>query len=229
MFALTGIVGIPIQYVLQFEGLARTTVLHASLMVGALPVLLAAAAAVFTGDRLSQKGWLALTASALGTAAIATTGHARSGVHAATVTGDALVVISLVACVAWVLMTKRLMEVHPAAGAAFITAYSTLIGTWALMVFVLVTKGPPPATMSGRTWLAVGGLGLVSTLLATLLWNWGLSRVSASIAGVFVNLEPLVGAFLGVMLFHDQVTLLGVGAGACVIGASVAVTRAPAK
>jgi drug/metabolite transporter (DMT)-like permease len=210
MFALTGIIGIPVQFVLQFEGLARTT------------------AAVFTGERLSAKGWLALAVSGVGTALIASAGHARSGERAASVVGDALVLISLVACVAWMLMTKRLLTTHRDAGPAFVSAYSTLIGTWALMVFVLATKGPPPAHMSGRSWLAVSGLGLVSTLLATLLWNWGLTRVSASKAGVFVNLEPVVGGLLGIVLFHDQVTLLAVGAGACVIGASVAVTRAPA-
>jgi drug/metabolite transporter (DMT)-like permease len=37
--------GIPIQFLLQFHGLARTTVSYASLMVGAMPVMLAAAAA----------------------------------------------------------------------------------------------------------------------------------------------------------------------------------------
>ena len=44
--------GIPIQFLLQFEGLAHTTVSHASLMVGAMPVLLAAAAALFAGETL---------------------------------------------------------------------------------------------------------------------------------------------------------------------------------
>lgn len=44
--------GIPVQFLLQFHGLAITTVSHASLMVGAMPVLLAAAAAVYAGERL---------------------------------------------------------------------------------------------------------------------------------------------------------------------------------
>ena len=39
---LAAFFGIPIQFLLQFHGLALTTVSHASLMVGAMPVLLAA-------------------------------------------------------------------------------------------------------------------------------------------------------------------------------------------
>ena len=35
--AIAALIGVPIQYLLQFGGLARTTVSHASLMVGVLP------------------------------------------------------------------------------------------------------------------------------------------------------------------------------------------------
>ena len=52
--------GIPIQFLIQFHGLARTTVSHASLMVGSMPVLLGVAAAIFAGERLDRIGWLAL-------------------------------------------------------------------------------------------------------------------------------------------------------------------------
>ena len=54
--------GIPIQFLLQFHGLARTTVSHASLMVGAMPVLLAAAAVLFAVERLDWLGWVGLSA-----------------------------------------------------------------------------------------------------------------------------------------------------------------------
>src|SRR5215469_16087365 len=62
--------GVPIQFLLQFHGLARTTVSHASLMVGCMPVMLAAAAAMFAGERLDWVGWIALIASSVGAALI---------------------------------------------------------------------------------------------------------------------------------------------------------------
>src|ERR1700685_3812931 len=63
---LAAFFGIPIQFLLQFHGLALTTVSHASLMVGAMPVLLAVAGALFGGERLDSIGWLALCASTAG-------------------------------------------------------------------------------------------------------------------------------------------------------------------
>src|SRR5438445_9695547 len=49
---------LPIQFLVQFAGLARTTVSHASLMVGMLPVLLAAGSALFAHEQGSEDGLL---------------------------------------------------------------------------------------------------------------------------------------------------------------------------
>jgi len=65
------LLGVPVQYLVQFNGLSLTTVSHASLMVGTLPKLLAIAAAWFSGERLRVGGWLALAASTVGAALIA--------------------------------------------------------------------------------------------------------------------------------------------------------------
>jgi drug/metabolite transporter (DMT)-like permease len=69
--------GVPIQFLLQFHGLVRTTVSHASLMVGAMPVMLAVAAAMFAGEKLDWLGWVALCGSTVG-AALVTLGGSRT-------------------------------------------------------------------------------------------------------------------------------------------------------
>jgi drug/metabolite transporter (DMT)-like permease len=49
--------------------------------------------------------------------------------------------------------------------------------------------------------------------------------VPASQAGVFVNLEPVVGAILGVILLHDILGPYALIGGALVIAAAVYVAR----
>src|SRR3981081_417465 len=44
------VLGVPVQYLVQFKGLSLTTVSHASLMVGTLPMLLAISAGCFPGQ-----------------------------------------------------------------------------------------------------------------------------------------------------------------------------------
>jgi len=60
------VLGVPVLFLVQFKGLSLTTVSHASLMIGTLPMLLAIAAVVFSRERLHFGGWLALIASTVG-------------------------------------------------------------------------------------------------------------------------------------------------------------------
>ena len=52
--------GVPLQFLIQFYALSITTVSHAALMVGTMPVILAVGAAVFAHERMDGVGWVAL-------------------------------------------------------------------------------------------------------------------------------------------------------------------------
>jgi drug/metabolite transporter (DMT)-like permease len=215
-----GAIGVPIQFLIQFAGLARTTVSHASLMVGALPVLLAAGSALFTHEHVTLKRWIALVASTVGAALIAFGASTGEAGAQATVAGDLLVAASLIAAVAWILVTAQLMKSgHYSPVSA--SAYVMTAGTPMLAVWVLATEGPLPIKLSALTWISVAAMGLLATTITTYLWNWGLSQVPASQAGVFLNLEPVVGAVLGVMILGDVLGPFGLVGGLLVVGAAV--------
>src|SRR5690606_16376817 len=71
LFVMTGLVMVPLQIVLQFEALARTTASSASLLVGALAPMLALAAVLVAGERLWRAGWGAVVCSAVGVVVMA--------------------------------------------------------------------------------------------------------------------------------------------------------------
>ena len=62
-----------------------------------------------------------------------------------------------------------------------------------------------------------------STFLATAAWQFGAARVGAASAGVFINIEPLMGAAIGICLFGDRMTTALVLGGLLIIGGSVVV------
>jgi drug/metabolite transporter (DMT)-like permease len=86
---------------------------------------------------------------------------------------------------------------------------------------VITTSGVPSLHYSTRAWIAVAEQGFFATASTTVLWNWGLKRVPASQAGIFVNLEPLVGAILGVSLLHEDLGIMALAGGAVIIGGAV--------
>lgn len=223
---VASVLGVPVLYLVQFKGLSLTTVSHASLMVGTLPMLLAIAAVLFSGDQLHFGGWLALAGSTVGAALIALSSKTDSSVVHATIRGDLLVVLSMFAAIAWILISKRLMGRH---SPLTVTAFVYWIGTLLLAVVVVTTSGVPSLHYSTRAWVAVVEQGFFATAGATVLWNWGLKRVPASQAGIFVNLEPLVGAILGVSLLHEVLGITALAGGALIIGAAVYFSYKPER
>jgi drug/metabolite transporter (DMT)-like permease len=217
---VAALVGVPVQLLIQFAGLARTTVSHASLMIGALPVLLAAGSAMFAHERVTRERWLALFASMLGAGLIAFgASSGEAGAHAS-LSGDLLVAVSQFAGVGWILITQVLMRTgrySPVNASAYVITAGTLM----VVIWVVATEGLPPVHLTARTWACVVALGLLATTATTYLWNWGLSHVPASKAGVFLNLEPIVGTLLGVILLHDVLGSYSILGGLLVIGAAV--------
>lgn len=219
---IAALVGVPGQFLLQFAGLARTTVSHASLMVGTLPVVLAVGASIFAHERLDRIGWAALAVSSIGAALIAL-GHSSSAAHgdAPSLLGDLTVVTSLMISLVWILMNQRLLRDH---SPLIVTAYGLMTGTGMLAVWVFAMDGPPPIHISVQAWLALAASGLLCTASTTLLWNWGLTRVPASRAGVFLNLEPMIGSVLGVTVLGEQLGAAAWLGAAMILGAAITLT-----
>lgn len=210
---LAAFFGIPIQFLLQFHGLALTTVSHASLMIGAMPVFLAVTAVLFAGEKLDWISWLALFGSTVGAAMVVLGGsHATTGRETPSLVGDLLVIVSLIAALAWILLSKKLMRTH---SPLVVTAYTIYLGTvmmviwmagsWLLALLMHRSVEPMPfARLSITAWLALAISGLLCTATTTLLWNWGIHHVPASRAGVFLNIEPALGSVLGVELLGEK-------------------------
>ncbi len=222
---LAAFLGVPLQFLIQFAGLARTTVSHASLMVGTLPVVLAAGACIFAQERMDGIGWLTLTISTIGAALIAFGGsHHGSRGDTPSLIGDLMVVASMIIALAWILLNQRLLRDH---SSMVVTAYGLASGTIMLAVWVFAVNGPPPIHISITAWLALAASGLLCTASTTFLWNWGLTRVPASRAGVFLNLEPMIGSLLGIVFLGEHLGTIAWFGGAMIVGAAITLTSRP--
>ena len=192
----------PIMFLLQFEGLDRTTASSAALLVGTAPPMMAIGGFLVDNERPGRWIWIAIGLSAIGVGLlVGGPGEGR------TLLGDGLVFISMIAAVVWTLLVRRIARrvgVVPATTILF---------------------GPPPVYLSLGVWASVVALGVICTAFTFWLWNWGLQRAEAAQAGVFGNLEPLVGATLGVTLLGEQLGPLALIGGMLVVGAALLVSR----
>jgi drug/metabolite transporter (DMT)-like permease len=203
----------------QNVGIGRTSVTHAALLIGAVPVLVAIIAAVWYRAVARPVAWFGFAVS-LGGVGLVTTGGGGGG---ATMAGDGLVLVSLLlSATVTVAQGRLLVGRDPVA----VTAVQFLGAALASLPIAVVAEGVPAAPAGAGVVLAVVALALAGTLAPFTLFAFGQSRVSAEVAGAFLNLEPLVGAIAGIVAFGDPVGLVQVAGGLAIL-AGIALSSLP--
>lgn len=201
-------------FIVQFEGLAGVTVTLAALLVGAMPALVAVAAWAM-GERVSRASWMGVAGATLGAALIA----GKPG-GAGTPVGIALSLASLVVFLGWLILAKR----APATRSPLaVPAVTLVVALLAILPVALVLHGPPSLVIGPVAWSGIIGQGLLSTFFATAAWQYGAARVDSASAGVFINIEPLFGALVGVTLFGDPAGLALIAGGVLIVIGSIVV------
>jgi O-acetylserine/cysteine efflux transporter len=195
---LGGAAGYGGSVIVQNAGIARTSVTHAALLIGVVPVLVAVIAAVWNRSVARPLAWLGFAVS-LGGVGLVTAGGGGGG---ATVLGDGLVLISLLVSATFTVAQARLL---PGRDPVAVTAVQFLGAALGALVFAVVTEGAPAVPGGSGPVLAVAALALAGTLGPFTLFAFGQSRVPAEVAGAFLNIEPLVGAIAGIAFFGDPV------------------------
>ena len=193
-----GALGLGGSVLVQNAGIGMTSVTHASLLIGCGPVLVAVIAALWHRAVARPVAWAGFALSLGGVAVVA--GGQGGGASGA---GDLIVMVSaMLAATLTVAQGRLLKDQVPAA----ITAVQFLGAAIGALPVALITEGLPHAPAGGPGMLAVLavlGLAAVGTLAPFTLFAYGQHKVSTEVAGAFLNLEPLVGALVGVLAFSD--------------------------
>jgi drug/metabolite transporter (DMT)-like permease len=195
----------------QNAGIARTSVTHAALLIGAVPVMVAIIAAIWYRAVAAPVAWFGFAVS-LGGVGLVTVGGGGGG---ATMAGDGLVLVSLLLSATVTVAQGRLLTGRDPVA---VTAVQFLGATVGALPIAVLTEGTPAGPAGAGTVLAVVLLALGGTLAPFTLFAFGQSRVSAEVAGGFLNLEPLVGAIAGAVAFGDPIGLVQVAGGLAILG-----------
>ncbi|MGC1303917.1 MAG: DMT family transporter [Caulobacteraceae bacterium] len=209
--ALTAGLCYAIGFLVQFEGLSRSSVTVTALLVGAMPALIAVSAAV-TGERVGPLAWLGVAGATLGAMLIA----GKPG--QASVLGVFLCLVSLPVFLGWLFATRRIP-----AGPVDAACVSVVLAAVILVPLVVGLHGLPRLDLGVTAWIGLVGQGILSTVAATVCWQLGAPRVSTAAAGVFINVEPLVGSALGLLAFHDRPTWIAALGGVLILAGSLTV------
>ena len=222
--AWMGVVGFAGAFALSHWGLARSTATNAALLIIVEPLSIMALSPLLLGERLRRRevagGALALLGAVL---------VVLNGVPGLTLAlaphwrGDLLLVLAGLAYGAYTLIGRAVLARHRP---LVVTARSIVWGAVVMVPLAAVEwlGGARPMLSPGAV---VGALYLavVITAFGYLLWNWVLARVSAPQVAIFVTVQPIGGAVLGVVLLGEPLTVFTVaGAVLIVLGLWLTVT-----
>jgi O-acetylserine/cysteine efflux transporter len=197
----------------QNAGLARTSVTHTALIIGAGPVLVALIAALWQHAVARPVAWAGFALSLVGVGYV-TGGHGggASGV------GDALVLAATLLAAA---MTVAQGDLLAGRDPVAVTAIQFAGAAAVTLPFALVTEGGPTVPARLAPVLAVLALTVLGTVAPFTLFAYGQKHVSAELAGTFLNLEPLVGAVAGVVFFANPAGPRQLAGGAAIVAGIV--------
>ncbi len=213
--AAMGIVGFAGAFALSHWGLARSTATNAALLVTVEPLALVLLGPLLLGERLRRSEAFGAALALTGATLVVVNGI--PGVTHALLPrwrGDVLLVLAGLAYAAYSFLGRPILKHRPALP---VTAQSILWGVPGLVPLVALEwlDGRRPA-FTGATIIGILYLSVVITALGYLVWNWALERVTAPRAAIFINLQPAVGALLGVLLLGETVSGFTVAGGALV-------------
>ena len=206
---ISGALGYGGSVVLQNFGIERTSVTHAALLIGATPVVVAVLAALFGHGVARPVAWLGFSMSLAGVGVIAA---GKGG--GASMGGDGLVLAGQFASAAFTVAQTRLLRGRDPVA---VTGLQLMAAAVVTAPVVLLTGGLHVGPVSAGPVLATVALVLAGTVGPTTLFTFAQTAVPADVAGAFLNLEPLVGAIAGTVLFANPVGLVQLAGGVAIL------------
>ena len=182
-------------------GLQHTEASRGAVILASMPIWSALLGRV-AGEHLAgpQVAGVGLSVVGIGLAFLEP-GRVMAG-EAMSLVGDGLPLLTGLLGALYGLIAKRVLAVDKP---ATVTTYAMLFGTLALLPVALV-EGlvPAVARLDGRVLGLVLFFGVLGGAAAFLLWTWALSRITPTQVAVYVNLNPIVAALLGIVLLGER-------------------------
>ncbi|HUB41505.1 MAG TPA: DMT family transporter [Streptosporangiaceae bacterium] len=194
---------------LQNLGIERTSVTHAALLIGATPVLVAIIAAALRHSVARPVAWAGFGLSLAGVTFIASGQGSGS-----TLGGDGLVLAAQLVSACFTVSQARLLRGRDPIA---VTGLQLMSAAVLVLPIALTTEHHLAGSMSATAVLATIGLVVAGTVGPTALFAFGQSTVAADVAGAFLNIEPLVGAVMGTVLFADPLGPVQIAGGIAIM------------
>jgi drug/metabolite transporter (DMT)-like permease len=218
LFTLLAAVGLWINQTSLTYAVHLASAATVALLFGTLPAFIALFSALAGVQRLHAREWAGISVSFAGVVLIALGGEGRISAHAG---GIALAVLTAATFAVYTVGVVPLMKRY---SPYRISAVTALIGSVMLMGSGSWQIARQDWDIGGLAWGALLYGSLASVGLGNLIWFKVIGRVGPGRAGVYLNLQPFMGAVFALLVLSESLKPVQV-AGGVVVGAGIVLAR----
>ncbi len=199
LFVLS-LLGIVANQVFFIQGLARTTATNATILVMTIPIFTLSVALLTGNEKLERRRALGIPLAFSGVLLLLDLDALRFG--STTFLGDMLITLNGLCYAIFLVLSRRVLSRRPSMD--FI-ARVFRYGALPILLFAVPDLSRfRPQTLSLKTWGAIAGVVLLSTVATYALNAWALARTSASTTAFFIFIQPLISGFLAAFVLGER-------------------------
>lgn len=186
-------------------GLQYTSAVTAALIVVINPVFTTCIAILFMGEAWNGRTLLGVVISLLGVALVVSKGDLTVLVQMPIGIGEIYLFGSVASWVAYTLLVKKVTRTI---GTGLLTTVSTMMGAVMLLIISLIKEDQWSTVLqvSNQTMLEVLYMAVCATVVAFLLFNWGIQCIGATKASAYINLMPVNALWIAVFLYGEKIS-----------------------
>lgn len=192
-------------YLMEVEALKYTTASQAGMITAMLPLLVALGAFLFLKEKISTPMLIGLVLAIGGACWLSVAGQ-PSAWAPKPILGNFLEFLAMVCATGYMLCARRLVLDY-GYSALMITALQAVIGFFFYLPLLLLPGVHFNAHLEKDFLWVILYLGGVITMGAYGFYNFGMSRMPAGQAALFINMIPIFAVFFGWLILDEKFTL----------------------
>jgi drug/metabolite transporter (DMT)-like permease len=200
---LQALTGVFLFNIFMLYGLKFTTAIEAGVITSTLPAIIGIISFVFLKERLTPKKTIGIILAVIGVLLMNVISGGSSSINS--LLGNSLIIGAVLTEALFITLGKSVSsKVSP----LMISTMMSIFGLILFLPFALYeAKNFTFSTVDIMDWLNILYFGVVITVIAFLLMYQGLSKVSASSAGILTSILPLSTVILSFLVLKEKILL----------------------
>ena len=202
LFILLAVLAIPLNQCMFLYGLQFTLPTHSALLYSTTPVWVYLLSAWRREESMTKTKSAGIFIALAGVVAF----FLEKGMAMKTdyLLGDSLILIAVWSWAVYTVLGRPLVRQK---GAVVVTSFTLILGTLMYFPFGLyLSYGFDYSRVTWIGWSGIAYTALLTSVVAYIIWYWSMKRMEPSRTAIFMNLQPIVTAFLAYAIMGERLS-----------------------